>query len=60
MVNYFSRLTTEQSMACMQEMLRVNIRQNLQVVIQIASKYSDVLGPVGLDRDVRIVQDFRG
>ena len=32
----------------MQEMLRVNIRQNLQIVIQIATKYSDVLGPVKL------------
>ncbi|KAG1720204.1 armadillo-type protein [Suillus occidentalis] len=28
LVNYFSRLTTEQSMSCMQEMLHVNIRQN--------------------------------
>jgi clathrin heavy chain len=35
-------------MACLQEMLRVNIRQNLQVVIQIAAKYSDILGPVKL------------
>jgi hypothetical protein len=35
-------------MACMQEMLRVNIRQNLQIVIQIATKYSDALGPVKL------------
>jgi hypothetical protein len=29
----------------MQEMYRVNIRQNLQVVVQIATKYSDLLGP---------------
>jgi clathrin heavy chain len=48
LVNYFSRLTTEQSMAFMQEMLCINIRQNLQIVIQIATKYSDVLGPVKL------------
>ena len=32
----------------MQEMLRVNIRQNLQIVVQIATKYSDILGPVKL------------
>ncbi|KIM71993.1 hypothetical protein PILCRDRAFT_16542 [Piloderma croceum F 1598] len=31
LINYFSRLTTEQSMACMQDILRVNIRQNLQI-----------------------------
>ena len=32
----------------MQEMLRVNIRQNLQIVVQIATKYSDIHGPVKL------------
>lgn len=48
LVSYFSRLTTDQSMACMQEMLRVNIRQNLQIVIQIATKYSEILGPIKL------------
>ena len=30
----------EQSIACSQEMLQVNIHQNLQVVIQITTKYS--------------------
>ena len=35
-------------MACMNEMLKVNMRQNLQVVVQIATKYSDLLGPVKL------------
>ena len=48
LVDYFSRLTTEQSFACMQEMLTRNIRQNLQIVVQIATKYSDILGPVKL------------
>ncbi|KAI0641858.1 clathrin heavy chain [Trametes meyenii] len=48
LVDYFSKLTTEQSFACMQEMLRVNIRQNLQIAVQIATKYSDILGPVKL------------
>jgi clathrin heavy chain len=35
-------------MTCMWEMLRVNIRWNLQIVILIATKYSDVLGSVKL------------
>ncbi|KAL6297965.1 armadillo-type protein [Sparassis latifolia] len=48
LVSYFSRLTTEQSLACMGEILRINIRQNLQVVVQITTKYSDILGPVKL------------
>lgn len=45
---YFGKLTVEQSLACMNEMLKVNMRQNLQVVVQIATKYSDLLGPVKL------------
>ncbi|KAK0446711.1 hypothetical protein EV421DRAFT_1790875 [Armillaria borealis] len=60
LINYFSRLTTEQSMACLQEMLRVNIRQNLQVVIQIATKYSDILGPVKLIEMFEGFKTFEG
>ncbi|TFK51691.1 clathrin heavy chain 1 [Heliocybe sulcata] len=59
-VEYFSRLTTEQSMACLQEMLRVNIRQNLQVAIQIATKYSDILGPVALIEMFESFKSFEG
>ncbi|KAE9399655.1 hypothetical protein BT96DRAFT_1102052 [Gymnopus androsaceus JB14] len=60
LTNYFSCLTTEQSMACLQEMLRVNIRQNLQVVIQIATKYSDILGPVKLIEMLESYKTFEG
>ncbi|EJF64173.1 clathrin heavy chain 1 [Dichomitus squalens LYAD-421 SS1] len=56
LVDYFSRLTTEQSFACMQEMLKVNIRQNLQIVVQIATKYSDILGPVKL---IELFESFK-
>jgi clathrin heavy chain len=47
-------------MACLQEMLRVNIRQNLQVVIQIATKYSDILGPVKLIELFESFKSFEG
>ena len=47
-------------MACMQEMLRVNIRQNLQVVVQIATKYSDILGPVKLIELFESFKTFEG
>lgn len=60
LVNYFSRLTTEQSMACMNEMLRINIRQNLQVVVQIATKYSDILGAVKLIEMFESFKSFEG
>ena len=48
LVNYFGTLTVEQTLECFNEMLRVNIRQNLQVVVQSATKYSDLIGPVRL------------
>ena len=60
LVEYFGRLTADQSMACMQEMLRVNIRQNLQIVIQIATKYSDILGPVKLIEMFESFKSFEG
>jgi clathrin heavy chain len=47
-------------MSCMQEMLRVNIRQNLHVVIQIATKYSDILGPVQLIEMFESFKTFEG
>lgn len=34
------------SLACMNDMLRINIHENLQAVIQIAMKYLNILGPV--------------
>ncbi|GAA5893039.1 clathrin heavy chain [Sporobolomyces salmoneus] len=48
LVNYFGHLTVEQTLECFNEMLKVNIRQNLQVVVQSATKYSDLIGPVRL------------
>ncbi|KAF9912226.1 hypothetical protein BX616_010375 [Lobosporangium transversale] len=43
-VSYFGRLSVEHSMECLREMLNVNMRQNLQLVVQVATKYSDQLG----------------
>ncbi|KAI9865995.1 MAG: hypothetical protein M1813_001962 [Trichoglossum hirsutum] len=48
LINYFGRFSLDQSLDCLNEMLRVNIRQNLQSVVQIATKYSDLLGPLRL------------
>jgi len=41
-------MTTDNSLACLEEMLRVNKQQNLAVVVQVATKYADVLGPTKL------------
>ena len=37
-------------------MLKVNMRQNLTVVIQVATKYSDVLVPV---RIIELLESFK-
>ena len=41
---FFSTLSVDQSLSYMDEMLKVNIRQNLQAVLQVATKYSELLG----------------
>lgn len=45
LITYFGNLTVELSLECLDAMLAHNIRQNLQIVIRIAQKYSDLLGP---------------
>ncbi|CZR50635.1 probable clathrin heavy chain [Phialocephala subalpina] len=44
LTNFFGRLSLEQSLDCLDAMLKTNIRQNLAAVVQIATKYSDLLG----------------
>ena len=44
----------------MNEMLRINMRENLQVVVQIATKYSDILGPVKLIELFESYKSFEG
>ncbi|CZT47409.1 probable clathrin heavy chain [Rhynchosporium secalis] len=45
---FFGRLSLEQSLSALDAMLKSNIRQNLGAVVQIATKYSDLLGPTRL------------
>lgn len=48
LVSYFGQLNVQQSMACLNELMSKNMQQNLQIVIQVATKYSDLLGPQNL------------
>ncbi|KAI1498271.1 clathrin heavy chain [Biscogniauxia marginata] len=48
LVNYFGQLSVEQSLDCLDAMMKSNIRQNLQSVVQVATKYSDLLGATNL------------
>lgn len=56
LINYFGRLTVDLAMECLDEMLKVNIRQNLQAVIDIAKKYSDLFGP---NRIIDLLEKYR-
>ena len=42
-MNYFGSLSVEDSLECLKTMLQHNIRQNLQVVVAIATKYHEQL-----------------
>lgn len=45
---FFGKLSVEQSLDCLDAMMKHNIRQNLQSVVNIATKYSELLGAVRL------------
>ncbi|CAF2236408.1 unnamed protein product, partial [Rotaria magnacalcarata] len=44
LVNYFGRLSVDDCLECLKAMLQANIHQNLQVVVQIETKYHEQLG----------------
>ena len=56
LVAYFGQLNVEQSVACVKELLTNNMQQNLQVVIQVATKYSDLIGPLTL---IKLFEDYK-
>ncbi|CDK28571.1 unnamed protein product [Kuraishia capsulata CBS 1993] len=56
LVAYFGKLNVEQTVSCLREMLSKNLAQNLQVVIQVATKYSDLIGPITL---IKVFEDFK-
>ncbi|ODV95313.1 hypothetical protein PACTADRAFT_50053 [Pachysolen tannophilus NRRL Y-2460] len=56
LVSYFGKLNVEQSVSCLREMLSKNMAQNLQVVIQVATRYSDLIGPLTL---IKIFEDYK-
>jgi clathrin heavy chain len=56
LINYFGQLTIDLSFECLDEMMKINIRQNLQSVIRISQKYSDLLGPT---RIISLLEKYR-
>ncbi|CCE62974.1 hypothetical protein TPHA_0D03380 [Tetrapisispora phaffii CBS 4417] len=44
LVSYFGKLNVEQSMACLKALMDNDIKQNIQIVVQVATKYSELIG----------------
>ncbi|CAO3564591.1 unnamed protein product [Mortierella alpina] len=59
-IAFFGRLSVEQSLECLREMLNVNMQQNLQIVVQVATKYSDQLGASKLIELFESYKTFEG
>ncbi|XP_011444196.1 clathrin heavy chain 1 isoform X1 [Crassostrea angulata] len=60
LVTYFGSLSVEDSLECLKAMLQANIRQNLQVCVQIASKYHEQLGTNSLIEIFESFKSFEG
>uniref|UniRef100_A0A2K5E638 Clathrin heavy chain n=1 Tax=Aotus nancymaae TaxID=37293 RepID=A0A2K5E638_AOTNA len=56
LVNFFGSLSVEDSVECLRAMLSANIRQNLQLCVQVASKYHEQLGMQAL---VELFESFK-
>ncbi|XP_012589734.1 PREDICTED: clathrin heavy chain 2 [Condylura cristata] len=48
LVNFFGSLSVEDSLACLHTLLSASVRQNLQLVVQVASRYHEQLGTQSL------------
>lgn len=58
LVGFFGTLSVEDSLECLKAMLTANIRQNLQICIQIATKYHEQLTTkalIGIYRVLHII-----
>jgi clathrin heavy chain len=60
LINYFGTLSVDDSLECLRAMLQANIRQNLQVVVQIASKYHEQLKTIALIEMFESFKSFEG
>ncbi|XP_008416354.1 clathrin heavy chain 1 isoform X2 [Poecilia reticulata] len=56
LVNFFGSLSVDDSLECLRAMLSANIRQNLQLCVQVASKYHEQLGTQAL---VELFESFK-
>lgn len=56
LVNFFGALSVGDSIECLRAMLAANLRQNLQLSVQVATKYHEQLGTQTL---VELFESFK-
>lgn len=56
LVTFFGHMSQESSLEVLKDLLGRNMRQNLQLVVQVATRYSDPLGPENL---IKLLEDFK-
>ncbi|GBG80598.1 hypothetical protein CBR_g31057 [Chara braunii] len=56
LVEFFGTLSREWALDCMKELLLINLRGNLQIVVQVAKEYSDQLGA---DDCIKLFESFK-
>ena len=59
-MNYFGSLSVGDSLECLRAMLSANIRQNLQICVQVASKYHEQLSTQSLIELFESFKSFEG
>ncbi|XP_070571438.1 clathrin heavy chain 1 [Ptychodera flava] len=60
LVNYFGSLSVDDSLECLKAMLTANIRQNLQICVQVATKYHEQLNTTSLIELFESFKSFEG
>ncbi|KAF5947374.1 hypothetical protein HYC85_013331 [Camellia sinensis] len=56
LVEFFGTLSREWALECMKDLLLVNLRGNLQIIVQVAKEYSDQLG---VDACMKLFEQFK-
>lgn len=56
LVEFFGTLSREWALECMKDLLLVNLRGNLQIIVQAAKEYSDQLGA---DSCIKLFEQFK-
>ncbi|CCF59007.1 hypothetical protein KAFR_0F04120 [Kazachstania africana CBS 2517] len=55
LISYFGKLNVEQSLACLRALIDDNLQANIQIVVQVTTKFSDLIGSQIL---IKLFEDY--